>query len=333
MLQGVAQRADGADGFFLTQLRAFFEVLRFLFRRNAREQRLTSRQSRQHQSAVVRDQFFGQALHVHRLLTQLRQLGQCRRAVLRLDGVRNMEQIASVGHARHLADHIGVHLGRDARAGVQNRQRITHGAVGQTGDQLCAVGGQLQALFFGDIFHPVRDIFRPDAGKIIPLAAGKDGRRDLLDLGRRQNEDNMGGRFFQRFQQGVERRRGEHVHLIDDIYLIMASAGRIGRLVAEVADIIDAVVGRRIHFHHVENAAVVDALADLAFAAGVAVLRMQTVDCLGKDLRAGSLARAAHAGEQIRMAHTAGGDLVAQGRHDAALGHHVLEFLGSPLAV
>ena len=333
MLQGVAQRADGTDGLPLAQTRPFFEVLRLFLRRHTGQQRLPAGQRRQHQSTVMRDEFFGQPLHVHRLLAQLGQLSQRRRRILCLNGIRDAEQIAPVGDARHPADHIGIHLGRHARAGVQNGQRIAHGAIGQPGDQLCAVAGQLQALLPGDVLHPLGDIFGSDAGEIIPLAAGQDGGGDLLDLRRRQDEDHVGGRFFQRFQQRIEGCRGEHVHLVDDIYLILARAGGVGGLVAQVADVIHAVVGRRIHLHHVKDAAVVDAAADLTLAAGVTVVGVQTVDRLGEDLGARGLAGAAHAGKQVGVAHSPGGDLVAQRRHDAALGHHILEPLGSPLAV
>ena len=126
-----------------------------------------------------------------------------------------------------------------------------------------------------------------DAGKIVPLAPGKDGGGDLLDLRGRQNKDDVGGRLLQRFQQGVERCRGEHVHLVDDIYLIMTGAGGVGCFITQITDIVHAVVGGRVHLHHVQNAAVVDAPADLALTAGVTVLGMQAVDCLGKDLGTG----------------------------------------------
>ena len=152
------------------------------------------------------DQLFGQALHIHRLLPQLSQLRQRGGSVLRCNGVRDAEQVAPVGDARHPADHVGVHFGGHACTGVQNGQRIAHGTIGQPGDQLRALGGQLQPLLPGDIFHPLGDILRPDAGEVVPLAAGQDGGRDFLDLGRRQDEDDMGGRLFQRFQQRVERR-------------------------------------------------------------------------------------------------------------------------------
>ena len=123
------------------------------------------------------------------------------------------------------------------------------------------------------------------------------------------------------------------MHLIDDVYLIFAGAGSVSCFVAQVADIVHTVVGSRIHLHHVQNAAVIDALADLTLAAGVSIDRMQAVDCLCKDLGAGGFAGAAHAGKQVGVAHTAGGDLIAQGRHNAALTHHIFKPLGSPLAV
>ena len=279
------------------------------------------------------DQFLGQAFHVHRLLPQLCQLCQRGSSVLCFQGVRNMEQVAAVGHTRHAAHHVRVNFGGDAGAGVQNGQCIAQRTIGQTGDQLRAVGGQLQLFFPGDILHPPGDILRPDAGKIVPLAAGEDGGGHFLDLGGRQNEDDVCGGFFQRFQQRIKGRCGQHVHLVDDIHLILTGAGGVGGLVPQVADIIHAVVGGCVHLHHVQQAAVVDALADLALPAGVAIYRVQAVDRLGKNFGAGGLAGAAHAGKQIRMAHAPCGDLVFQGGHDGTLAHHILKPLGSPFAV
>ena len=206
VFEGVAQGADGPDGLLLAQLRPFFEVAGLFLRRHTGEQCLPAGQRRQHEGAVMGDEFFGQALHIHRLLPQLGQLSQRGGSVLRRDGVRDAEQIAPVGDACHPADHVGVHFGGHACTGVQNGQRIAHGTIGQPGDQLRALGGQLQPLLPGNILHPLGDILRPDAGEVVPLAAGQDGGRDFLDLGRRQDEDDMGGRLFQRFQQRVERR-------------------------------------------------------------------------------------------------------------------------------
>ena len=333
VLEGVAQRADGPDGLPLAQLRAFFKVLRFLLGRDAGQQALPAGQSRQHQSAVVGDQLLGQTLHVHRLLPQRGQLGQSSRAVLRFQRIRDTEQVAPVGDAGHPADHVGVDLCRDAGAGVKDGECVAHGTVGQPGDQLCAVGGQFQPLLPGNVLDPLCDVLRPDAGEVVPLAAGEDGGRDFLDLRRGEDEDDVGRRLFQRLQQGVEGRCGQHVHLIDDVYLIMAGAGGIGCLVPQVADVVHAVVGGSVHLHHIEDTAVVDAFADLALAAGVAILGMEAVDRLGKDLGAGGLAGAAHAGEKVGVAHAARRHLIAQCCDDATLCDDVLEPLRSPFAV
>ena len=333
MLEGVAQRADGPDGLPLAQLRPFFEVLRFLLGRDTGQQALPAGQSRQHQSAVVGDQLFGQTLHIHRLLPQRGQLGQSSCTVLRFQRIRDTEQVAPVSDAGHPADHVGVDLCRDAGAGVKDGECVAHGTIGQPGDQLCAVGGQFQPLLPGNVLDPLCDVLRPDAGEVVPLAAGEDGGRDLLDLRRGEDEDDVGRRLFQRLQQGVEGRCGQHVHLIDDVYLIMAGAGGIGCLVPQVADVVHAVVGGSVHFHHIEDAAVVDAFADLALAAGVAILGMEAVDRLGKDLGAGGLAGAAHAGEKVGVAHAARRHLIAQCCDDAALCDDVLEPLRSPFAV
>ena len=123
------------------------------------------------------------------------------------------------------------------------------------------------------------------------------------------------------------------MHLVDDIHLILAGAGGIGGLVPQVADIVHAVVGGCVHLHHVQQAAVVDALADLALAAGVAVMGVEAVDRLGENLRAGGLARAAHAGKQVGVAYAARRYLIAQRRDDAALCDDILKPLGSPFAV
>ena len=54
-----------------------------------------------------------------------------------------MEQVAAVGDARHPADNIGIDFCGHAGAGVEDREGVTHGTVGQAGDELCTTGRQL----------------------------------------------------------------------------------------------------------------------------------------------------------------------------------------------
>ena len=94
------------------------------------------------------------------------------------------------------------------------------------------------------------------------------------------------------------------MHLVDDIDLVFTLGGRVGYLVADLSDVVHAVVGGCVHLHHVQNAAVVDASADLALTAGVTVLGMQAVDCLGKYFCDGCLTGSSRSTEQICMADT-----------------------------
>lgn len=66
---------------------AFFQIELLLFGGHAREQRLPAGQGRQHQRTVMGNKLLGQPLHIHRLLTQLGQLCQCRGGILRFQRI------------------------------------------------------------------------------------------------------------------------------------------------------------------------------------------------------------------------------------------------------
>ena len=281
----------------------------------------------------MRGQLHAQPPHVHRLLPQPRDLFQGFDRIACGDRIADLKQILPVGHARHAAHQRFVHSVGNTGAGVQDRERVAHRAVGQASDQLGRRGVKLDLFLPGHIFEPPGNVFGRDARKVVPLAARKDGGGDLLHFGGRQDEDDVLGRFLHRFEQRVEGRRAQHVHLVDDIHLVAAHGGQIGGLVAQVADIVDAVVGSGVDLRNIQHGALVNALAHRALAAGVRACGIQAVDRLGKDLCAGGLAGAARAGEQISVADAPGGDLVLQRRHNGLLAHHVGKAARPPFAV
>ena len=65
----------------------------------------------------------------------------------------------------------------------------------------------------------------------------------------------MWRRFFERFQQCVERGLGEHVHFVDDVDLETSLRRRVAHVVAQLAHVIDAVVARAIDLDDVEAVA------------------------------------------------------------------------------
>ena len=121
--------------------------------------------------------------------------------------------------------------------------------------------------------------------------------------------------------------------LVDDIDLILADCRQKGGLVAQVTDIIHAVVGSRVDFRHIKDGAVINTAADLTFSAGVRTGMIQAVDGLGKNLCTGRFAGAARAGKQIRMSDTARGDLILQRRNNGILPNDIRKFLRTPFAV
>lgn len=91
---------------------------------------------------------------------------------------------------------------------------------------------------------------------------------------------------------------GEHVHLVDDVHLVLADdRGKID-FIRQLANLVDGVVGCRVDFQDVEIARKRELHAHLALAAGRTVLGVQAVDRAGKNLGDRSLASAARSRER-----------------------------------
>ena len=276
---------------------------------------------------------YAETPHVNTLLAQGGNLFKRGNRIPGCDRITDLKQVSPVCDACHTAYQRFIYLIIHTGAGVEYRQCITHGTIGQAANQLCSVFVQIDFFLPGYIKQAFSNVICRDTGEIVPLTAAQDRDRDLLNLGRCQNEDDMLGRLLHRFQQCIEGCRGEHVDLVNDIDLVLADRGQIRHLVPQVADIVNAVVGGSVHLDDVHDSAGVDTLADLTFAAGVRAGGIQTVDRLGEDLGAGRFAGAAGAGEQIRMADAARCDLVLQGCDDGCLADNICKALGAPFAV
>lgn len=90
-----------------------------------------------------------------------------------------------------------------------------------------------------------------ECGEIETLATGKNRRRELMHLRSGKNEQHIGGRLLQRFQQRVKCADGKHMHLVDDIHTVFRRDGSKICLFTQIADVINAIVARRINLDHV----------------------------------------------------------------------------------
>ena len=181
------------------------------------------------------------------------------------------------------------------------------------GDQLRCLRLQCDLFCLGDVLKPCGNVGGADAVKIIPLAAGNNGCRHLVHLSGRQNELDVFRRFLHDLQQCAPRTGGQHVHLVDDVYLITAALRQIDGALPQVTDILDAAVGSGIDLDDVAQCAKLCIPADVAGKTGITGLGAAgAVDRLCQNSCAGGLAGSTGAGEKIGMRSPTLTNLIAQ---------------------
>ena len=112
------------------------------------------------------------------------------------------------------------------------------------------------------------EIDRPKAELLAPRA---DGIRNLVRLGRAENEDGPLRRLFQRFQQRVERFARNLVSFVDDEDLVAVARRAVADVFPQFAHFIDAAIRGRIDLDDVGSVAGGDLNAAGTNAAGLDV--------------------------------------------------------------
>ena len=122
------------------------------------------------------------------------------------------------------------------------------------------------------------------------------------------------------------------MNLIDDEDRVLTYLRRDTHLVEDGFDIFDRVVRRRIELVDIKRPLLIKRSAGLALVTSVVpVLRVETVDGLGKDTRTGGLADASWSAEEVGMRQTVLADSVLQGLRQRLLTDHGLEGLRAVL--
>jgi len=124
------------------------------------------------------------------------------------------------------------------------------------------------------------------------------------------------------------------VDFVNDIDFVAPLVRREVDLVAQLADVLDAVVGRAVNFNQVEEAALVEGDAVRAGVVGaLGRVGMQAVERLGDEARGGRLAAPARPREQIGVRDAVAAQRVAQRLDDVLLSDDFFPELRAPLAV
>lgn len=107
-------------------------------------------------------------------------------------------------------------------------------------------------------------------------------------LSRCKNKYSIGGRLFQRFQEGIERGSTQHVNLIDDIHLVFAKLRRITHLLYQSPDVIHRIVGSCIKLVYIQRIAGIERNTGSTNITSLYIRRnVLAIYCLRKNSRGG----------------------------------------------
>ena len=128
-----------------------------------------------------------------------------------------------------------------------------------------------------------------------------------------KDKDDIGGRFLQGLEEGVEGSTGKHVDLVDDEHLVTPRLRRNEHLLAELTDVLHGIIAGSIQFVDVHGTLLVEGLATLTLAAWLAtILRVKAINGLCENAGTGGLAHTTGTAKEIGMSQLTGTDGILQ---------------------
>ena len=147
---------------------------------------------------------------------------------------------------------------------VECRDRVAERAARAAGDQRQRCVGRLDLLGVGDPPQHADELRQPRPREDERLAARAHGRQDLGEVGRAEDEDEVGRRLLDQLQERVPGGVRELVRLVEDVDLVAALGGLEDDAVADLADVVDPALRGGVHLDDVERGAVGDRDAGVA---------------------------------------------------------------------
>ena len=207
---------------------------------------------------------------------------------------------------------------------VEHGERVPGRPPAPAHGQVQGLVGHVEVGVPADLVEQLAEGLGAEEAELEVLGAAPDGGQHLLGVGGGQHEHDVGGRLLQRLQQGVRRRRREHVDLVDDVDLL-AARGPEGGPGHQVPHGLHPVVGGGVELVDVERGALGDLHAGGAHPARLAVAQVGAVEGLGQDPGRRGLAGPPGPAEQVGVGHPAVADRVAEGEDDVVLAPHLGE--------
>ncbi len=169
--------------------------------------------------------------------------------------------------------------------------------------------------------------------KIISLTSGQNRDRNLCAFCCCQNKDNIRRRFFQCLQKSIERSCRKHMHLIDNIYFVLAFCRAIRNLFPDLTDIIHTVIGCSIDLDHVHRSACLNGFAHLTLTQGLPFTGCSQFTAFARIFATVVLPVPRCSAEKICMSDTVCVDLIGQRGHNVILPFDIFKIIRPELSV
>ena len=167
-----------------------------------------------------------------------------------------------------------------------------------TSNQIKCFGVGRDGFGFADFVEAAGDFAKRHAPELVTLTAREYGGRDFVDFSGGEDKNGVWRRLFERFEQCIEGRCGEHVDFVDNIDFVSTLRRRKVDLIAQIAHIVYRCVGGGVDLDQVHEAVFVDGLTMRTLIAGTfGLIVSQAVDGLGKQTRSSGLTGATRAGK------------------------------------
>ena len=280
------------------------------------------------------EQVGDEAPEVLPLLGELLDLDERARGVAVDDRVAEAEEGVLLDGAEQLQDGLDVdRVAGRRRQLVERRLRVAERASRAPRDQRERRIRRFDPLRVADAPQHPHELGEPRACEDERLAARPHCRQHLREVGRAEDEDEVGRWLLDQLQQRVPGGVRELVRLVEDVDLVAALRGLEDDALADLPDVVDAALRGGVHLDHVERRAVRDRDAGVAHLVGRRRRALLAVQRFREDAGHRGLAGAARPGEEVRLPHLAELDGVAERPHDRLLPDHVVEVLRPVLAV
>ena len=204
-----------------------------------------------------------------------------------------------VDQTEHVSHPIGAQARRVGRQElIQHGFGISHAAGSQSGDQINGLRVSRSTLGVEDHLELAGDLDDGQSPKVETLQARQDCRRETGRFGRGKHEVHEFRGFFEGLEQRAPGILGDLMGLIENEDLMGELAGRVLDEVADFADGIDSPMRGGIDLKQVERPSLTNSQARRTCVAGLAVVEVGAVDCLGQDAGKRGLTGATRPGEE-----------------------------------